>query len=92
LQWDPDHHPKGAKLERRAIQLGLRDEVLRAFGAQELLEVIDLTEYVSQQREVLALHGVSSLMTPRERVYIPANREIATKLGLDADPLAANQS
>src|SRR5882724_8185185 len=24
LQWDPDHHPKGAKLERRAIQLGLR--------------------------------------------------------------------
>jgi hypothetical protein len=25
LQWDPDHSPTGAKLERRAIQLGLRD-------------------------------------------------------------------
>ena len=23
LQWDPDHHPSGAKLERRAIQLSI---------------------------------------------------------------------
>jgi len=23
LQWDPDHNPSGAKLERRAVQLGL---------------------------------------------------------------------
>jgi len=28
LQWDPDHTPTGEKEERRAIQLGLRDEVL----------------------------------------------------------------
>ncbi len=29
LQWDPDHHPSGPKLERRAIQLGLRGPVLK---------------------------------------------------------------
>jgi hypothetical protein len=29
LQWDPDHDPAGRPLERRAIQLGLRGEVLR---------------------------------------------------------------
>lgn len=23
LQWDPDHDPQGAKLNRRAVQLGL---------------------------------------------------------------------
>ncbi|MDX1960977.1 MAG: DUF4291 family protein [Leptospiraceae bacterium] len=28
LQWDPDHDYKGNKLERRAIQLGLKDEIL----------------------------------------------------------------
>ena len=27
LQWDPDHTPSGASEKRRAIQLGLRDEV-----------------------------------------------------------------
>lgn len=27
LQWDPDHTPTGAPEKRRAIQLGLRDEV-----------------------------------------------------------------
>ena len=28
LQWDPDHDPHGASQQRRAIQLGLRDEVM----------------------------------------------------------------
>ncbi len=27
LQWDPDHTPSGTSEQRRAIQLGLRDEV-----------------------------------------------------------------
>ena len=27
LQWDPDHDPTGAHVKRRAIQLGLRNEV-----------------------------------------------------------------
>ena len=30
LQWDPDHTPSGAPHKRRAIQLGLRDEVSEA--------------------------------------------------------------
>ena len=29
LQWDPDHSPYGDPLQRRAIQLGLRNEVYR---------------------------------------------------------------
>jgi hypothetical protein len=82
LQWDPDHHPSGAKLERRAIQLGLRGETLRAFGTRELLEVIDLTEFVAEQRERLASGGVAALVTPRERVYRPADPAVAARLGL----------
>jgi hypothetical protein len=45
LQWDPDHHPSGAKLERRAIQLGLRGAVLETFGRKELMEVLDVSEF-----------------------------------------------
>ena len=84
LQWDPDHHPSGAKLDRRAIQLGLRGATLEAFGTTELLEVIDLTDFVAEQREVLASGGVSALQTPRERVYAPTNPAIAVRLRLAA--------
>ncbi|MBY0228575.1 MAG: DUF4291 domain-containing protein [Gemmataceae bacterium] len=73
LQWDPDHHPSGAKLERRAIQLGLRGEALAAFGQRELLEVIDLTAFVAEQRDNLG-RGLSDLVTPRERVYASTAR------------------
>ncbi len=83
LQWDPDHHPSGAQLERRAIQLGLRGDVLEAFGKRELVEINDLSPFVAEQRAALAAGGVDALVTPRERVYSPANPAVTTSLRLD---------
>ena len=71
LQWDPDHHPSGASLERRAIQLGLRGEVLASFGKRELLEIVDLTSFVAEQRNMLANRNLDALLMPSERVYLP---------------------
>ena len=88
VQWDPDHDPSGANLERRAIQLGLRGDVLEAFGRRELVEVIDLTAFVEEQRARLAADGVAALMTPRERVYRPADAAIAARLRLAAETLS----
>lgn len=82
LQWDPDHHPSGAKLERRAIQLGLRGEALEAFGRRELVEVIDVSDYVAEQRARLLSGGASAIETPRERVYRPADPAVARRLVL----------
>src|SRR5262245_57891697 len=81
LQWDPDHLQSGAKVERRAIQLGLRDTTLEAFGLRELLEVIDLTDFVAEQRSRRSGPG-GTLLTPRERVYRPSDPAIAGRLGL----------
>jgi hypothetical protein len=83
LQWDPDHGPKGNALERRAIQLGLRGEMLRRFSEEALLEVIDLTGFVAEQRGVLESRGVTGLMTPRERVFVPGDDGVRRRLGLD---------
>jgi hypothetical protein len=83
LQWDPDHHPNGNALARRAIQLGLRGPVLEDFGRRELIEVIDLTEFVTEQRELLSRIGVGELQTPVERVYVPDDVAIARRLKLD---------
>ena len=82
LQWDPDHHPSGAPLERRAIQLGLRGVALEAFGRRELLEVIDLSDFVAEQRSRLSSTGASALLIPRERVYLPKDPEMAARLKL----------
>ena len=92
LQWDPDHDPSGAKLERRAIQLGLRGEVLEAFSKRELLEVIDMTEFVAEQRPNAASFGFAGLRIPVERVYVPPDPAVGTRLGLasvSAEPAAA---
>lgn len=68
LQWDPDHAPSGARLERRAIQLGLRGATLQAFATEELVEVIDMTRFVAAQR-VHAQDLSPALLCPVERVY-----------------------
>ncbi|WP_431266085.1 DUF4291 domain-containing protein [Roseateles chitinivorans] len=70
LQWDPDHAPSGAKLQRRAVQLGLRGKVLRALSEEGLLEVIDMSPFVASQRP-WATDESSELVTPVERVYRP---------------------
>ena len=67
-QWDPDHAPSGAKLPRRAIQLGLRGDLLRAFATTELMEVIDMTDFVAEQRPH-AQDDNPQLVTPLEHVY-----------------------
>ena len=79
VQWDPDHNPAGGKLARRAVQLGLRGDVLEAFGRREVVEVLDLTAFVAEQRERLATGGVAALLTPRERVYRPADPAVAAR-------------
>jgi hypothetical protein len=70
LQWDPDHDPQGGKLARRAVQLGLRGKTLKEFASDALLEVIDMTPFVAEQR-MYAIAGDARLMTPREQVYLP---------------------
>lgn len=84
LQWDPDHSPTGEKCERRAIQLGLRNRALEEFGQRELVEVIDMTAFVAEQRPHAATWPSGRLITPDERVYVPTDPGIAEKLGLDS--------
>jgi hypothetical protein len=68
LQWDPDHSPRGGKLERRAIQLGLRGRTLAAFAHEELLEVIDMRDFVDAQRPLANDDDDPALRLPVEHV------------------------
>ena len=70
LQWDPDHAPDGARLQRRAVQLGLRGAALKSLATTELVEVIDMRTFVEAQRES-ARGGAPwpGLRTPVENPY-----------------------
>ncbi|MEZ6138972.1 MAG: DUF4291 domain-containing protein [Zavarzinella sp.] len=85
MQWDPDHNPSGNPISRRAIQLGLRREMLTRFGKRELKEVIDITSFVTEQREVLQ-GNKNMLLTVSERVYQPSDEAIRKQIGLDDWP------
>ena len=83
LQWDPDHSPNGGKLERRAIQLGLRGAALDAYGRREVVEILDMSGFVATQRENCTHERLKDLILPFERPYRPMREDIAQRIGLD---------
>lgn len=84
LQWDPDHIPSGEPCSRRALQLGLRRGALAAYGRTESLEIIDMSEFVAEQRE--KVHGgAEGLLIPIERVYALSDASSAAAIGLSSE-------
>jgi len=81
LQWDPDHDPSGAKLERRAIQLGMRGNALAKYSREWILEICDISDFVAEQRMHVGA-DTSRLVTPREDVYQPGDASTALRLGV----------
>ncbi|WP_333295179.1 DUF4291 domain-containing protein [Microcoleus sp. K1-B1] len=83
LQWDPDHHPNGSKMDRRAIQLGLRGNVLASYAREWIVKIEDISQFVQQQRQY---NGGDStqLLTPCETVYPVIDPDIFQRLGLSA--------
>jgi len=76
-QWDPDHLPTGEKCERRAIQLGLRGAALEAYGKREIVQIIDMSAFVAEQRSNIHEWKNGKLVTPIENVYVPADPLVA---------------
>jgi hypothetical protein len=90
LQWDPDHNPVGQKLERRAIQLGLRHRMLEQYGREAILEIEDISDFVAEQRLKTRPKDYRELMIPLEQVYLPESVELQKKLGLASASLEAS--
>lgn len=82
LQWDPDHDPYGNKTARRAIQLGMKNDILERFGKEMILSIEDITSFVKEQHVHVINKQPEKLQVPFETVYLPA-RATASKIGLD---------
>jgi hypothetical protein len=82
LQWDPDHDPSGKPLERRAIQLGLKGDVLKEYASDAIVEIEDITEFVIEQRPSARAKKWNALLTPAERPYLPPDPAVRARIRL----------
>ena len=82
LQWDPDHDPSGGRLERRAIQLGLRGAVLRSYAREWIVSIEDISPFVAAQRENVLRPGWAGLTLPEESVYPVTDAAVAGRVGV----------
>lgn len=82
LQWDPDRSPRGGKLQRRAIQLGLRGDIVAKYAKEWILDIEDISDFVTQQRENAISDDYSALVTPTEYIYPVENAKIIENLRL----------
>jgi len=87
LQWDPDHNPSGEKVERRAIQLGLRGEVIAQYARDWIVSIEDISEFVQQQYQHVQSSNWTELVTPHEAVYPVQQSSVVHKLGLSTPEL-----
>ena len=85
LQWDPDHHPSGAKLQRRAIQLGLRGPTLQRYAEEWILEIQDVSHFIAEQHQHVLAQHYDRLMTPSEDVFAINDPELAARVGIGTE-------
>jgi Domain of unknown function (DUF4291) len=85
LQWDPDHSPTGGKLERKAIQLGLRGEMLESYAREWIIWVEDISKFVREQYQNLV--DFSQLIVPSETIYPITDAKVAAQLQISGDEI-----
>jgi hypothetical protein len=82
LQWDPDHDPNGHKQERKAIQLGMKGNILRKFCTEWILKIEDITGFAHEQYENVKKQRIEELQVPYEEVISIDDKAINTRLGI----------
>lgn len=85
LQWDPDHDPFGNKLERRAIQIGLRADFIRSFAKEDILLIEDISDFVKEQYAFVQSKQLDQLLTPAEKPLLFAENELNRKLKISSN-------
>jgi len=82
LQWDPDHTPNGGKTTRRAIQLGMKGEMLRKFASEWEVEIDDITDFVKEQRKYMEARDFEELHVIYEEKLDLNNPDLERKIAL----------
>ncbi len=82
LQWDPDHDPFGNKQERRAIQIGLRNEFIKSFAKDDILLIENISDFVAEQYRFVLNDDLDNLIIPEEKPLLFDDEGLNKKLNL----------
>jgi len=82
LQWDPDHDPFGNKEKRKAIQLGMKGDILKKFCTEWVIKIEDITDLVKEAHEKVITNNIEDLQIPYEEVIEINDEEIEKSIGL----------
>jgi len=79
-QWDPDRTLRDGRLERRAIQLGLRRSFVPRYVNEWIVGVEDVTELAHTIRDAVRAKDSVLPSVPEERHY-PVSETVRQRLG-----------
>lgn len=82
LQWDSDYNPCQKPVERRAIQLGLRGEILARYAKDFILDIQDISEFVHEQYPNRLVRNQEQLLIPLQSVYLVNDSTTIKRIGL----------
>jgi len=58
-----------AEVWPRAVQLGLRGKALESYGKRDIVEIVDMSGFIEEQRPHVGDWRNGKLLTPLEAVY-----------------------
>ena len=82
IQWDPHHRPDESKLERKAIQIGIKGDLQKEFGTRQIHFIEDITPFVEQQRAYVDRKDYEYLKIPVEHKVEITDAGILEKLSI----------
>ena len=89
LQWDPDHDPFGTKEKRKAIQIGMKGEMLKKFCTEWLIKIEDITDFVKNEHPKVLKNDLNELNVPYEQILDLNDPEIENRIGVNS--ISSNQ-
>jgi hypothetical protein len=82
LQWDPDHDPYGNKQDRKAIQLGMKGDILKKFCTEWIIKIEDITEFVHQEYQKVVAKNLDDINLPFEDIIKLNDLNIENRIGI----------
>ncbi|MBX2921372.1 MAG: DUF4291 domain-containing protein [Chitinophagaceae bacterium] len=87
LQWDPDHDPFGNKEARKAIQIGMKGDILKQFCSEWSIKIEDITEFVKNEYRKIQQGNVKQLDVPYETILHLNDPAIEKRIGISSNTI-----
>lgn len=76
--------PDGQQMRTKSDSAWASGKTLEAYGKEEIVEIIDMSDFVAEQRKLVGDWSAGKLLTPAEHVYVTRSATAEANVGLKA--------